>query len=58
MNPSELGLRDIHLPGDIPWWPPAPGSWLLGAALLGLIFIVLLRYRRLRRHRAACRSLR
>ena len=58
MNPSELELRDIHLPGDITWWPPAFGSWLLAAALLGLIIVVSLRYSRLRRHRAACRSLR
>ncbi len=58
MNPSQLRLRDIHLPDDITWWPLAFGSWLLGAALLGLIIIVLLRYRRLARHRAARRSLR
>lgn len=58
MNPSQLGLRDIHLPGDISWWPPAFGLWLLGAVLLGLIIIVSLRYLRLRRHRAAYRSLR
>ncbi len=58
MNPSQLGLRDIHLPGGISWWPPAFGLWLLGAAVLGLIIILSLHYLRLRRHRAACRSLR
>ncbi len=58
MNPNQLALRDIHLPGDITWWPPAFGLWLFGAVLLGFIVIALLRYRRLRRHRAACRSLR
>ncbi len=58
MNPSLLQLRDIHLPGDITWWPLAVGPWLLGAALLGLIIIVSVRYRRYGRHRAACRSLR
>ncbi|MCG6872679.1 MAG: DUF4381 domain-containing protein [Gammaproteobacteria bacterium] len=33
MNPLEQ-LRDIHLPAAIPWWPLAPGWWLLGGLLL------------------------
>ena len=38
MNPASepLQLRDIHLPSDISWWPPAPGWWLL----LGLIVLI------------------
>lgn len=37
MNPdaAELPLRDIHAAATQPWWPPAPGWWLL--ALIGLV---------------------
>jgi hypothetical protein len=34
MNPTDLPLRDIHLPPDPGWWPLAPGWWLLAALLL------------------------
>lgn len=27
-------LRDIHLPGDPSWWPPAPGWWILATIVL------------------------
>jgi len=33
MDPSEIPLRDIHLPDPIGWWPLAPGWWIL----IGLI---------------------
>ena len=55
MNPNDaaqLALRDIHLPGLIAWWPPAPGWWLVAAlALLGLVAFAL--YYRSGRHRRA-----
>ena len=35
--PDPLQLRDIHLPADPGWWPPAPGWWLLAAVLVALL---------------------
>jgi hypothetical protein len=62
MNPildaNQLGLRDIHLPGDITWWPLAVGWWVLGAILVFSAVFFALRYARFRRHRAARRALR
>lgn len=41
MNPTELALRDIHLPPEISWWPLAWGWWLLIVlAVLGLVAMV------------------
>jgi len=57
LDPGQLGLRDIHLPGEISWWPFAVGWWLLGVAIAGVGFFYALRYFRYRRHRAACRAL-
>jgi hypothetical protein len=58
MNPNDaaqLALRDIHLPGLIAWWPPAPGWWLVAAlALAGLVAFALY-YRNGRHRRAALR---
>jgi len=52
MSPTELPLRDVHLPPTPPWWPPAQGWWWVGAALLLLIAaLVWLAWRRHARRR-------
>ncbi len=50
MNPGELPLRDLHLPEVIGLWPPAPGWWLVGLALLLLLVHLMRRLLRIRRH--------
>lgn len=45
--PQGPKLRDIHLPAAPPWWPPAPGWWILAAlALVGVAVAVWLWRRR------------
>ena len=49
--PTDLPLRDIHLPAEVGLWPLAPGWWLLSGLLLGAALLAW-RYwqgRRLRR---------
>jgi hypothetical protein len=50
MNPDLLSqLRDIHAAPNAPWWPPAPGWWIVAMLLLALLVWlgrrVLLRYK-------------
>ncbi|MGE3500194.1 MAG: DUF4381 domain-containing protein [Candidatus Binatia bacterium] len=35
--PQDLPLRDIHLPAPVPWWPPAPGWWVLLGILVSAL---------------------
>jgi len=62
MNPTidftQLPLRDIHLPGAISWWPPAPGWWLLAALVLFGAALYALHWYRGRHQRAALGALR
>lgn len=45
-------LRDIHVPAEPSWWPPAPGWWLLAGLCLALL-VWLVRYWRDRQLRRA-----
>lgn len=54
MNAEGPSLRDIHLPAEPSWWPPAPGWWLLAlvaTAVVALATRILLRHRKERRWR-------
>jgi hypothetical protein len=47
MDPSELPLRDLHLPDPVGWWPLAPGWWfLIVLAIAGLGWLLLKAWRR------------
>lgn len=38
MNPDLLSqLKDIHGAPAVPWWPPAPGWWVLALVLLAIL---------------------
>lgn len=50
MNPDLLSqLRDIHTAPAAPWWPPAPGWWVL--ALVILLMLVWMIRRAIGRYR-------
>lgn len=52
-------IRDIHLPNDVSYWPPALGWWLLAGIFLLLLMITvikLLRHQRNNRYRRIARQ--
>lgn len=49
MDPTQIPLRDLHLPEAIGWWPLAPGWWFL--ILVVVAAIVYLSYRSVRKWR-------
>ncbi len=65
MNPTQqnplAGLKDIHLPPQPSWRPPAPGWWLVTILLLAAIIYTLIKWRqrlqRLRPIKLALREL-
>ena len=44
------GLRDIHLPAPVSFWPPAPGWWMVAALVIVLLIVAVWFWRRYRRH--------
>lgn len=57
MNPLELPLRDIHLPGEVPFWPPAPGWWILAALVIAALVGGVWLYRRHIEHKRSATRL-
>jgi hypothetical protein len=58
MSPP-LPLRDIQLPAEPSWWPPAPGWWVLAVLLLcALLWLLMLAFRQWRRQRQRRQRLR
>lgn len=43
-DPASLDrLHDIVVPSPVPWWPPAPGWYVVGAVVLVFVLVLFLR---------------
>ena len=49
-------LRDVHLPAEPGWWPPAPGWWLVAVVSLMLLVWIGLQLRRHHQQRQPFRT--
>ncbi len=47
-------LADIHLPGPVPFWPPAPGWWLLALLVIAALTWLTLKALEARRQKQIC----
>ena len=52
MQPTQLPLKDIHLPDAISWWPPAIGWWMLVILIPLLMVFFIWFYKKLTRKTA------
>lgn len=41
-------IRDIHMPEDVPFWPPAPGWWLVALVAVGCALAAAVYWRRVK----------
>ena len=61
MDPTQIPLRDLHLPEAIGWWQPASGWWflivLVSAGLVYLLYRSIRKWRRNASRRVALREL-
>lgn len=62
MDPTQIPLRDLHLPEAIGWWPPAPGWWFVAlvciSAAVYVIYRAFMKWRRNALRRVALKELR
>ena len=56
-DPTDMPLRDIHLPDAISWWPLAFGWWILVSIVFIGIILFAVRFYAARRQRAARRGI-
>lgn len=53
MDPTQIPIRDLHLPDPVGWWPLAPGWWVLIVLFaVGLFFLARLAWRHYRENAA------